>query len=128
MKWHGVLGMYKKELRRHAAVMDNRSVVLLRLGDAAEDNRFLSLSPFVMDENTFEDVPDLSISKLYFFSHREGDQLCYKYVRDPEEDVINLDDPAFYLRKKKRSKFQLAKDQFEVFYQLIAGPEKPAAL
>ena len=116
MKWHGAIGMYDKEYRRQPQFMDNRSVVLLKWEEKGRANRFLNLSPFILDENTFEQVPDLSLSKLYFFSSKEGETLYYKCINDPEGDIIDLDDPAFYLRKKKRTKFQLAKDQFQAFF------------
>lgn len=122
MKWHGAIGIYEKEFRRQSRFMDNRSVILLRWGDQPEDNGFLNLSPFILDENTFERVPDLSLSKLYFFAQLQGDRLYYKCVNDPDEDIIDLDAEEFYLRKKKGAKFQLAKDQFEAFYhQIVQG-------
>lgn len=125
MKWHGALGFYDKEYRKQAQFMDNRSVVLLRWGDEPEENRFLNLSPFILDENTFEAVPDLSLSKLYFFAYQEGERLFYKCVNDPEEDVIDLDASEFYLRRKKRTKFQLAKDQFEAFSRQFIEDQNP---
>ena len=118
VKWHGTLGYYQKEYPVLAEVMDNRSVVLLRLGEKAE-NYFLNLSPFILDENTFEQVPDTSLSKLYFFASRQQGRLMYKYVNEPEKDVIDLDDPEFYDRKEKATKFQLAKSQFEAFYEAV---------
>ncbi|MCO6492545.1 MAG: CHAT domain-containing protein [Phaeodactylibacter sp.] len=120
VKWHGTLGFYDREFRRQPEFMDNRSVVLLRLGGEGK-RQFLNLSPFVIDENTFEAVPDTSLSKLYFFAYRSArdGHLMYKYVNDPEGDVIDLDAPEFYDRRKKASKFQLAKAQFEAFYEQI---------
>lgn len=118
VKWHGTLGFYEKEYRRQPDFMDNRSVVLLRLGEDS-GNRFLNLAPFILDENTFEAVPDTSLSKLYFFAWRSRERLFYKYVNDPDSDVIDLDDPEFYDKKKKATKFQMAKTQFEAFYEAI---------
>ena len=134
VKWHGTLGIYNKEYRKQPDFMDNRSVVLLRLKtkqkatpagqSPATENEFLNLSPFILDENTFERVPDTSLSKLYFLAghNPETGQLFYKYVNDPEVDIIDLDDKEFYDRRKKSSKFQLAKEQFEAFYQAIFYP------
>lgn len=109
--------------------MDNRSVVLLRVGDG-KSGKFLNLSPFILDENTFEKVPDTSLSKLYFFSFREQGldgsvHLVYKFVNDPEGDVIRLDDEEF-LDKKKISKFALAMEQFSVFYDTVCLNQKAA--
>ena len=125
MKWYGVHGQREPEYRRQADFMDNRSVVLLRWGDQPDDNRFLNLSPFILDENTFEAVPDLKYSKLYFFARKEGETLYYKFVRDPEEDVINLDDPKYIPRRQKESKFQMAKAQFTAFFNQFVLNEKP---
>lgn len=126
VKWHGTLGIYDKEFRKQTDFMDNRSVVLLRLTDKKEekDKEFLNLSPFILDENTFERVPDTSISKLYFLAghNPETGQLFYKYVNDPQADIIDLDDKEFYDRKRRTSKFKLAKEQFEAFYKDIFNP------
>lgn len=122
MKWHDSQGNYDKEFRRQPELMDNRSVVLLRTGKEAGQDPFLNLSPFILDENTFETVPDLSVSKLYFFSRRENGRLLYKYVNTPETDVIDLDDDIFYERKKKNGKFQLAQEQFDSFYRTVVHP------
>ncbi len=75
MKWHGLDGNYDKEFRRQREFMDNRSVVLLRWEENDRNNRFLNLSPFVLDENTFEKVPDTSLSKLYFFTGFNDEKL-----------------------------------------------------
>ncbi len=126
MKWHGAQGHYDKEYRRQTELMDNRSVVLLRTGEEDPGNtRFLSLAPFILDENTFEEVPDTSVSKLYFFARRENGRLLYKSVNFPETDIIDLDDPVFYERRKKTGKFQLAKEQFDAFYQTVVHPQTP---
>lgn len=132
VKWHGTLGIYDKEHRKQLNFMDNRSVVLLRLknvsGNESTDKNssdFLNLSPFILDENTFERVPDTSLSKLYFFAGRDTETgaLFYKYVNEPREDIINLDDREFYDRKKKETKFQLAKDQFKAFFETVLNPD-----
>jgi hypothetical protein len=122
VKWHGTLGFYDKEYRRQRDFMDNRSVVLLRIGEA-DGNRFLNLSPFILDENTFEPVPDTSLSKLYFFAFRKpaldgSVKLFYKFVNDPEADIIELDAEEFQ-DKKKKSKFARAMEQFSVFYETV---------
>jgi len=123
VKWHGTLGIYDKEYRKQPDFMDNRSVVLLELNGQAKEGEkeFLNLSPFILDENTFERVPDTSLSKLYFLAGRNPStgQLFYKYVNDPQVDIIDLDDKEFYDRKRRSSKFKLAKDQFEAFYEVF---------
>ena len=63
--------------------------------------------------------PIKPLVKLYFFAWREHERLFYKYVNDPDTDVIDLDDPEFYDKKKKTTKFQMAKTQFEAFYEAV---------
>lgn len=118
VKWRGTLGFYEKEYRRQFEFMDNRSVVLLH-SEEAPSNRFLNLSPFILDENTFEPVPDTSLSKLYFFAWHTHKRLIYKFVNDPVKETIDLDAPEFYDTKRKKNKFQLAKDQFGAFYKAV---------
>lgn len=131
VKWHGTLGIYDKEYRKQTDFMDNRSVVLLRLGDKEKEGakEFLNLSPFILDENTFEPIPDMSLAKLYFLAGRnpETGQLFYKYVNDPEVDIIDLDDNEFYDRRRRSNKFQLAKEQFTAFYQMMFNPKTAAS-
>ncbi|MCO6478254.1 MAG: CHAT domain-containing protein [Phaeodactylibacter sp.] len=120
VKWHGTLGYYDKEHRRQPSFMDNRSVILLRNGGSKE-SAFLNLSPFVIDENTFEPVPDMSISKLYFFGWQDpkSGHLWYRYVSKPNKELICLQDPKFYNRKHKVFKFELAIQQFKAFQDSI---------
>jgi hypothetical protein len=120
VKWHGTLGFYEKEQRRQDEFMDNRSVVLLKASPGPVQ-QFLNLSPFIIDENTFEPMPDMSLAKLYFFAWRDraSGALHYKYVNDPENEVIRLDDDEFYDKKRKATKFRLAIDQFEAFFGLM---------
>ncbi|HRI59583.1 MAG TPA: CHAT domain-containing protein [Saprospiraceae bacterium] len=129
--WHGTQGDCESDTVRHPEFLDNRSVVLLRLADDPEDtmllrpdekpeNRFLNLSPFILDENTFEAVPTNTVSKLFLFAGSGADgHLLYKYVNKPETEVIDLDDPAFFEKSTGTTKFQLAKVQFEAFQSSI---------
>jgi hypothetical protein len=131
VKWHGAQGHYAKEYRLQPTFMDNRSVVLLRAGKDAKDANFLNLSPFILDENTFEAAPDTSIGKLYFFAHRKSQgagaaELFYKFVNNPEEEVIRLDDAEFFDKKKKTSKFALAIEQFSAFYETVCRTQNDA--
>lgn len=82
------------------------------------------MSPFILDENTFEAVPDTSLSKLYFFAWRQAasGRLHYKFVNDPLHDTIDLEDPIFFDRKKKTTKYALAVEQFNLFFETILTP------
>ncbi|MFZ4632587.1 MAG: CHAT domain-containing protein [Saprospiraceae bacterium] len=120
-KWHGSQGFYDQEYKRLPGFMDNRSVILLRRQESTK-NEFLSLSPFILDENTFNKYPDDTLSKLYFFAGRTGERLFFKYINDPENEVINLDDPKYEDKKLKKTKFQVAKDQLNAFYKTVIVP------
>jgi hypothetical protein len=124
VKWHGTQGRCEVSSWLKPEPIDNRSVILVRRGDT-DHKRFLNLSPFILDENTFEAVPDLTMNNLYFFSYLEPDgaetaRLHYKYVNNPEM-VIRLDDPKFDIseKNKTRSKFKMAMDQFAIFYEAL---------
>ena len=137
--WHGTNGDCSSDTVVHLRYLDSRSVVLLRLGEHADDallfdpddadkSPFLNLSPFLLDENTFEETPTKDLSKLYFFAGAEDGRLLYKYAAKPDEERIDLDDPAFFEKKTGTTKFQLAKDQFEAFRNtVLAEPSKPVA-
>lgn len=118
--WHGTLGQYDRKICAKDNFMDNKSVVLLRANDA-NSNQFLNLSPFILDQNTFEQVPDLSLSKLYFFTgrNRETGGLVYKYVDAPDFDQIDLNDQKFFDSKRSKHKYQPAIDQFQAFYEKV---------
>lgn len=136
--WHGTQGDCESDTVRHSDFLDNRSVVLLRLAEDPDDTAllhlgdrvddwFLNLSPFILDENTFEEVPSTTVSKLFLFAGCGTDgQLLFKYVNKPESEMINLDDPLFFDKTKGTAKFQVAKVQFEAFQKAIS-PQNPLA-
>ena len=104
--------------------MDNRSVVLLRQDDAQNLGHFLSLAPFIIDENTFVKEADNTSVTLYFFTSRNptSGQVLYTFVNSPNRRWLDLDatTPAPHDRRgQKKNKYQLAKDQFEDFYSTI---------
>ena len=81
--WHGTNGDCSADTVMNPRFLDSRSVVLLRLGDDpgetllfdpgdADTSPFLNLSPFILDENTFEETPTKDVSKLYFFAGLEN--------------------------------------------------------
>lgn len=129
--WHGTQGDCESDTILHPEFLDNRSVVLLRrsqedyagniLGDSTNaGQRFLNLSPFIIDENTFDAIPTNTVSKLFLYAGGDHQgRIFYKYINKPDSETIDLDDPVFYEKTKKASKFQLAKVQFEAFKQLV---------
>ncbi|MCB0560731.1 MAG: CHAT domain-containing protein [Lewinellaceae bacterium] len=88
--------------------MDTASVLLLNNG--AERRQFLNLSPFLIDENAFDEKA--AIAKLYFFDHYEkgGDAYCYKHVYKPNDQPLMI---------RQQANFRIIKSQFDSFAQLI---------
>lgn len=88
-------------------ILDNDSVLILRSGESSE---FLNLSPFVIDENAFDDrVP---MAKLHFFDRYEksADTFAYRHVYKP-------DDKPLLVRDQKH--FLLLKEQFDAFSKTL---------
>ena len=123
-KWHDGVYSCEQNISKHISVMDNRSVVLLRQDDAQNLGHFLSLAPFIIDENTFVKEADNTSVTLYFFTSRNptSGQVLYTFVNSPNRRWLDLDatTPAPHDRRgQKKNKYQLAKDQFEDFYSTI---------
>jgi hypothetical protein len=103
--------------------LDNRSVMLVKDQGMRYDNRtrqfygqeldFLSLAPFVIDENAF--IENTDISKLYFFQYLDAanGNYYFKHVKKPEEDTP--------LEVSAGSKFDAVKEQFDVFRTQVLG-------
>ncbi|MCK4764756.1 MAG: CHAT domain-containing protein [Candidatus Aminicenantes bacterium] len=70
---------------------DNKSVIFLK--NSEEVGRYLSLSPFIIDENA---LTGDEFSKLFFYSHREVMQgkecYVYKFIDNREETLTVLDE------------------------------------
>ncbi len=92
----------------HTDYMDTTSVLLLRSG--AGPPEFLNLTPFILDENAFDEKA--SIAKLQFFERYapEQDAYVFRHVYKP------LDLPLV-IRDQKH--FRIVRAQFDAFAQLI---------
>lgn len=101
------LGGLADEAQDLDAFMDNFSVLMQRQGGVTD---FLNLSPFVIDENAFEDKA--TDSKLYFFDRYEkaADVYVFKHIYKP-------DDPPLMVGKQEN--YAVVKDQFDAFAQLL---------
>lgn len=88
-------------------ILDNDSVLILRSGESSE---FLNLSPFVIDENAFDD--NVPMAKLHFFDRYEkaADTFAYRHVYKP-------DDKPLLVRDQKH--FMLLKEQFDAFSKTL---------
>ena len=88
--------------------MDCDSVLLMR-GDNSS-KKFLNLSPFVIDENAFNEKA--SIAKLYFF-HRydqQADVFAFKHVYKPNDLPLVIN---------KQKHFLILKAQFNAFSNIL---------
>jgi hypothetical protein len=70
--------------RDYASFTDSESVVLLKRAKDLTD--YLSLSPFVIDENAFTGQPK---SKLFFYSHHDSsdDSYHFRFVNDADQGL-----------------------------------------
>ncbi|MEY4134269.1 MAG: hypothetical protein RL386_619 [Bacteroidota bacterium] len=105
--------------------LDNRSVMLVKDQGMRFDSKtrqfygqelaFLSLAPFVIDENAF--IENTDISKLYFFQYLDAanGRYYFKHVKKPEEDTL--------LEVSAASKFDAVKEQFDVFCAQVLGTQ-----
>jgi len=67
---------------------DSQSVILAQGIDPDTFTKFLTLSPFIIDENAFKGE---DLSKLFFFSHRDSENnYVYRWSDDPEDPKKNL--------------------------------------
>ena len=86
---------------------DSESVILLKNADDVKD--YLSLSPFVIDENAFTGDQN---SKLFFYSHHDvaDDSYHFRFVDNAEDALIVSD-----------GHYPEIKMQFEQFSQAVFG-------
>ncbi|MEO8070668.1 MAG: CHAT domain-containing protein [Acidobacteriota bacterium] len=88
----------------YTAFTDSESVILLKGDDMTT---YLSLSPFVIDENAFTGDQN---SKLFFYSHRDDDGRSYafRFVENEDDGLVISDE-----------KYPQVKQQFEEFAQAV---------
>lgn len=105
VKLHDLLGGYELSQVNTTAPLDNRSTLLLQ----QDNQKFLNLSPFVIDENAFRKSDD--ICRMYFFSHylEKADIYCFKYVNTPENSYLEV----------SANKYPLIREQFQAFVKLL---------
>lgn len=89
--------------------MDSASVLLIREG-ANGERAFLNLTPFVIDENAFDEKA--TMAKLYYFEryHPATDTYTFRHIYMPG------DQPLLVAQQKN---FRLLKAQFDAFAQLL---------
>ena len=92
---HDLLGGLERSSMTFRDAMDNRSILLINM----DNLDYLNLSPFVVDENAFQDRAD--ICKIYFFSHylKNAGIWCYKYVYKPDDPYWEITEDNYPLVK-----------------------------
>ncbi len=90
--------------------MDSRSVLLLKKKKGSKGKSYMNLSPFVIDQNAFEDK-QAEISKVYFFYGYDPQQERYnfRHVDKPEDQPLVI----------PKENYEIVPDQFNAFAQLI---------
>ncbi len=88
--------------------MDNTSVLLLR--EQQGGPKFLNLTPFVIDENAFDEKA--SIAKLHFFERyaKDQDAYAYRHIYKPSDIPLVI---------AKQANYSVIKAQFDAFAQLL---------
>jgi hypothetical protein len=89
------------------SLLDCNSVLIMRNDNGG---RYLNLSPFVIDENAFDDKA--SIAKLYFFDQykKESNTYAFRHVYKPTDSLLLVQD---------QKHFQILKAQFDAFAQAV---------
>ncbi len=92
-------------------VMDSASVLLLKLKEGPPHQTYLNLTPFVIDENAFDDK-ETTVTKLHFFDRYEKgmDAYAFKHVYKPEDVPLVV---------TKQRNYLLLKAQFDTFAKLL---------
>jgi hypothetical protein len=109
---HDLLGGFDISIVNLDHSLDNRSILLIN-----EDSwEYLNLSPFVVDENAFQERTE--ICKLFFFSHylKHADTYCFKYVNKPDDPLLEI----------SAQKYPLIKEQFDAFAELLLLKTMPS--
>ncbi len=91
-----------------AEFMDNASILLL--SSDGEPKGYLNLSPFIIDENAFDEKA--AIAKLYFFDHyeKENDTYCFRHIYKPDDLALQVG---------KQTGLKMVKAQFDAFARLV---------
>ncbi|MDX2070068.1 MAG: hypothetical protein SFV55_16695 [Haliscomenobacter sp.] len=87
---------------------ENSSVIMLKKDDSSD--RYLSLSPFMIDQNAFDEKS--TTGKLHIFVGYSKEKDTYAY-----QHVYMSNDPLLFISNQRN--FQIIKDQFEAFSKLV---------
>lgn len=98
------------------SIVDDSSIHLQKR--SGEQTTFLNLSPFVIDENAFDDTAQ--VAKIYYFdSYQKGvDACCFRHIYKPKDNLLLL---KHDMKPKRDKNWQLKiyRQQFDVFSKLL---------
>ena len=88
--------------------MDTASILLMK--EKSGQSEFLNLSPFIIDENAFDEKA--TIAKLYYFDryNRDKDMYVYRHVYKPNDSNLLITNQKNYM---------VIKAQFEAFAEML---------
>ena len=97
-------------------IIDDSSIHLQR--KIGENSTFLNLSPFIIDENAFDDTAQ--VAKIYYFdSYQKGmDACCFRHIYKPKDNLLLLKSDM-KPRRDKNWQLKVFKLQFDVFSNLL---------
>ncbi len=98
----------EEEVKIMEDFMDTASILLIK--ELEDSTEFLNLSPFVLDENAFDEKA--TIAKLYYFDqyNRDNDVYSYRHVYKPQDPRLMISNQLNY---------RIVKVQFEAFAQML---------
>jgi len=98
----------EEEVKIMEEFMDTASILLIKEHEGSTE--FLNLTPFVLDENAFDEKA--TIAKLYYFDrfNRDTDVYAYRHVYKPQDPLLLISNQLNY---------RIVKVQFEAFAQIL---------
>lgn len=99
----------EEEVKVMQGFMDTASILLLKSNE--EQDVFLNLTPFIIDENTFDERGS-NLSNLYYFDYytRDNDTYTFRHVIDPSNQLLKVSNQVNFI---------ILKVQFEAFSQAL---------
>lgn len=100
----------EEEVKIMEEFMDTASILLMKEQTQGGSAEFLNLTPFVLDENAFDEKA--TIAKLYYFDryNRDNDVYAYRHVYKPQDPFLLISNQLNY---------RIVKVQFEAFAQIL---------
>jgi hypothetical protein len=111
------------DITEYPKYTDSRSMILARGIEPESFTDFMTLSPFIIDENAFRRA---NLSKPYFFSHSEGNSYVYRWSLDPDT-VLVVNDATYVVDPQQENdpniennrRIKAIKDEMDEFKKLV---------